>query len=103
MRTSEEPPVFVNSVEFSSMGMDVFMDLGVVPVESFNAALKLFREDPSKPAPVDFHVSFRFGMSVQSAMMMYQRLVQLIQTQTQLAKAADEATGEAALEKEQGS
>ena len=96
MRTSEEPPVFINSAEFSAMGMDVFMDLGVVPVESFNAALKLFREDPTKPAPIDFHVSFRFGMSIQTALMMYQRLTQLIQTQSQL----PQSVGEEALEKE---
>lgn len=79
MRSSEEPPVFINSAEFTMMGMDVFMDVGVVPAESLAAALKIFQESPGKPAPVDFHVSFRFGMSIQSAVMIHQRLSQLIQ------------------------
>lgn len=79
MRSSEEPPIFINSAEFTGMGMDVFMDLGVVPAESVNEAIKLYKEDPSKPVPVDFHISFRFGMSIQSAIVIHQRLSMLLQ------------------------
>jgi hypothetical protein len=79
MRTSEEPPVFINSAEFASAGMDVFMDVGVVPVESIVAAAKVYREHPDKPAPIEFHVSFRFGMSLQAAILIHQRLTQILQ------------------------
>jgi hypothetical protein len=79
MRTSEEPPVFINAAEFAAMGMDVFMDVGVTPVESVNAAIQLYKDHPNEPPPVDFHVSFRFGMSIQTAMLIHQRLTQLLQ------------------------
>lgn len=79
MRSSEEPLTFINSAEFAASGMDVFMDVGVVPVESVHAAAVQYKADPSKPAPVEFHVSYRFGMSLQSAIMIHQRLTLLIQ------------------------
>jgi len=72
------------------MGMDVFMDVGVVPAESLGAAVKFSNENPGVPAPVDFHVSFRFGMSVQSAIMIHQRLSQLIQQHAEMAARTNE-------------
>jgi len=80
MRSGEEPPIFINSAEFAGMGMDVFMDVGVVPVESVTAAAKIYQENPAKPGLIDFHVSYRFGMSIQAAMMIHQRLSQFIQS-----------------------
>ncbi len=77
--SGEEPPIFINSAEFVGMGMDVFMDVGVVPVESIAAATKTYQANPERPALVDFHVSFRFGMSIQTALMIHQRLTHLIQ------------------------
>jgi hypothetical protein len=79
MHTSDGPPTFINSVEFAAMGMEVFMDVGIVPVESVASAAKLYQENPTEAVPVDFHISFRFGMSFQAAIMMHQRLTQLVQ------------------------
>jgi hypothetical protein len=87
VRASEEPPVFINSAEFSGMGMDVFMDVGIVPVESISVATKTYQENPDKPPSVDFHVSFRFGMSVQSAILIHQRLSQFLQQSVSQASA----------------
>lgn len=75
----EKETVFINSAEFSGIGMEIFMDVGIVPVESMNQAIKSHNEDPKNIPSVDFHVSHRFGMSIQSAVLIHQRLTQLIQ------------------------
>jgi hypothetical protein len=80
------PRVFINSAEFSGAGMDVFMDVGVVPIESMGAAAEQFKRDPSAPAKIEFHISFRFGMSLQSAAMIHQRLTQFLQRASLMAE-----------------
>ena len=75
----EEPISFINAVEFSGNGMELFMDLGVITPESAVAAAQLFKANPNVPAPVDFHVSSRFALSIQGAMLIHQRLTLLLQ------------------------
>lgn len=70
-------PVFVNNVEFSGVGMDVFMDAGTVTPEALNEA---FQAKSGKGQPtVRFNVNFRCGMSLQTAVVMHQRLTAFIQ------------------------
>jgi hypothetical protein len=75
----EDPRFFVNAAEFSGNGMDIFMDLGVITPESAAEAAKLYKEHPGAPVPVDFAVSFRFGLTVQTAILLHQRLALLLQ------------------------
>ncbi len=92
-RSDEEPPhpVYINAVEFSAMGMDVLMDVGVVTPEAINAALQQKSTADVVPT-VDFLVNYRFGMSIQAAMMMHQRLTELLrQSQIQAAAAMEQA------------
>jgi hypothetical protein len=71
------------------MGMDVFMDAGVVSPESVTAALA---NAPAEGIPtVDLHVTVRFGMSLQTAMMMHQRLTDLLSHAQQQAAAMAQA------------
>lgn len=92
-RGNEEPPqpVYINAVEFSAMGMDVFMDVGVVTPEAINAVLQQKSAADVIPT-VNFLVNFRFGMSLQATMMMHQRLTELLrQSQIQAAAAMEQA------------
>lgn len=61
------------------MGMDVFMDVGIVSVETVSAAMQQQKDHPEESLQVDFSVSHRFGMSLASAMMIHQRLTQFIE------------------------
>ena len=78
-RDSNEPPrpQYVNNVDFISMGMDVFMDAGNVSPESLNDAFDV-KHGGGSPS-VKFNVDFRFGMSLQTAALMQQRLTALLQ------------------------
>ena len=87
---NQEPIVFVNAAEFSAAGMDVFMDLGVVPVDSVGAAIKASQEHPDVPPEMEFHVSHRFAMSFQGAVLIHQRLTQLLQQSNQQISALKE-------------
>lgn len=87
-------PEYVNAVEFSSTGMDVFMDVGVYSVEAANNAAIEFTKNPEEQPVVDVFVAHRFGMSMQTAMLMHQRLSLLIQSassalRTEQAKGAE--------------
>jgi hypothetical protein len=77
-RDSNEPPrpEYVNNVDFISMGMDVFMDAGNVSPESLNDAFDV-KHGGGSPS-VKFNVDFRFGMSLQTASTMHQRLTALL-------------------------
>ena len=92
--------MFINAAEFSAAGMDVFMDVGVVPVESVSAAMKAAQENPEVPPEIDFYICHRFGMSFQSATLIHQRLTQLLQQSVAQVKeplepgSASEAPGE---------
>src|SRR5665213_1916197 len=81
---SDDPPnpLFINAVEFTSMGMDVFMDTGVVRPESVAEAMG--KQPPDDPAVVNFNVHFRFGMSIQTALQMHQKLSDMIQRTSQM-------------------
>jgi hypothetical protein len=74
-----EPIVFVNAAEFSASGMEVYMDLGVIPVDAIAAALQAAKDNPGEPPIMDFHVSHRFGMSFHAAALIHQRLTLLLQ------------------------
>ena len=69
-------PKYVNNVEFIASGMDVFMDAGTVSPESIRGALEM-KASGKNPA-VKFHVDFRFGMSIQTALILHQRLEELL-------------------------
>jgi hypothetical protein len=76
-------PVYTNAVEFASMGMDVFMDVGVVSPESVAAALAI--KSGNQPT-VNVLVNFRFGMSLQTAVLMQRKLTEMLQgAQAQMA------------------
>lgn len=66
-------PIFLNNIEFGALAMDVYMDVGLVVPESVQMAIAN-RAAESDPAVVDFNVLFRFGLSVQTAAEMHQRL-----------------------------
>lgn len=86
-RGDDDPPypTYTNSVEFTAMGIDVFMDVGIAQPESIQAALQA-SQNPSQGAPiVNVNVLFRFGMTLQTAAQMHQRLTELLQaTQEQI-------------------
>jgi hypothetical protein len=80
--TPDDPPfpTYTNIVEFTGLGIDVFMDIGVVSPESVQSAM----DDKRQPAPpairtIDMNVLCRFGMTIQTAIMMHQKLTQLIE------------------------
>jgi hypothetical protein len=84
-------PEFTNAVEFSGMGMDVYMDVGVYSIESANNAASEVAKNPEGGQPtVEVYVAHRFGMSMQTAVLMHQRLTQFIQA-TQAALQAQAA------------
>jgi hypothetical protein len=90
--TSDGPPYpsYTNAVEFVSVGMDVFMDVGTAHPESIQAAINA-SQDPGRKEPtvVDVNVQYRFGMTLQTAVQMQQRLEQILKaTQDQLKAAA---------------
>ncbi len=91
-RTSSEapPPTYINNVEFIGAGMDIFMDAGIVSPESVKETLETDPGDGLRI--VKFNVDFRFGMSLQTAMVMHQRLSDLIQQATAQLAAADAQT-----------
>jgi hypothetical protein len=71
-------PLFINAIELTSVGMDVFVDVGVVPPESLLA----FQKNPPQEGDipfVDMFVTARYGMSVQTAIMLHQRLTVMLQ------------------------
>lgn len=78
-RSDEDGPVprFTNDIEFSTAGMDIFMDVGTVSPESIRDAWKAKSE--SKNPTVKFNVDFRFAMSLNTAFLMLQRLTELVQ------------------------
>jgi hypothetical protein len=80
-RGSEDAPSpeYANNVEFSSLGMDIFMDVGTVAPESVREAMESDRTPDRTPPTVRFFVDFRFGMSLQSAHMMHQKLTAVLQ------------------------
>jgi len=93
-RTEGDPPEvsYVNAVEFTALGMDIFMDVGIVSPETINKA----REQEqlySAPLIVDFQVNARFGMTLQTAIMIHQRLTDVLKLlRTQTAAAVAEAS-----------
>lgn len=81
-------PLYANAVEFSSMGVDVFMDVGIVSPEALQTAF----QSKSAVRTVDFEVLYRFGMSLQTAIQLHQRLSQLIEgTKNQLESLSPQA------------
>ena len=55
------------------------MDLGVITAEAAAAGAKIYAGTPGVPAPVDFLVTFRFGMTIQAAAVIHQRLSLMLQ------------------------
>lgn len=70
-------PAFVNNVEFTLVGTDLFMDTGIVSPEALRDTLKDLKTGGTPT--VRFNVDFRFGMSLQTARMMHQRLTTVLQ------------------------
>jgi hypothetical protein len=101
-RREGDPPIpeYVNNLEFTSMGMDIFMDAGVVPPESIVKAMAQKSTEEETMAHVDFFIKFRFGMSIQTAMQMHQKLTQMLQLATTQAVASMDITGQEELAKE---
>ena len=58
------------------MGMDIFMDVGTVSPESVNAAMQASKT--SGIPTVEFNVHHRFALTLQTAMLINQRLTELI-------------------------
>jgi hypothetical protein len=80
-RSGEDAPIptFINAVEFIGMGMDVIMDVGVVSPESIVKSKEKFAKEPnSTPLVVDLLVHSRFGMSLQTAIAIHQKLTQAL-------------------------
>jgi hypothetical protein len=77
LRGSDDPPQpqYTNNVDFTASGMDVFMDVGTVAPEAVRKAMTAGEKLPA----VRFNVDFRFGMSIQTAAVMLQRLAGLVQ------------------------
>jgi len=99
-RGNDEPlyPTYTNAVEFAGLGMDVFMDVGAVAPESVQGALDATRKPGSEGRPtVNVSVLYRFAMTIQTAMVMHQRLTQLIDD---TGKAQAEAAAKASQRKE---
>jgi hypothetical protein len=61
------------------MGMDIFMDVGAAQPESIQAAVLAIQNPDQGPALVNVNVQFRFGMTLQTAVQMHQRLTQMLQ------------------------
>jgi hypothetical protein len=82
-RTNEDgpAPLFVNNIEFAGVGMDVYMDVGTVSPESIRDAWT--GKSTGQQPTVKFNADFRFGMSLQTAALMLQRLVTLMQASSQ--------------------
>ena len=71
-------PTYTNAVEFTAMGMDIFMDVGTVAPEAIQEALA--KQTPETETPlVNLNVLYRFGMSVQTAIQLHEKLTELIQ------------------------
>lgn len=86
--------MFINAAEFSANGVEVYMDVGVVPVESVSAAMKAAKDNPGVPPQMDFHVSHRFGMTLSAAALISQRLMALLhQSATMFVEAQKNAEG----------
>jgi hypothetical protein len=92
-RNSDEAPSpnYVNNVEFAASGMDVFMDTGTVSPEAIRDALEIMKSSDKTPA-VKFIVDFRFGMSIQTAIVMHQRLSALLQAHSSAVMKTDTET-----------
>jgi hypothetical protein len=71
-------PVYTNAVEFTGMGVDIFMDVGVVSPESLQTAFEKNTAAPTPTPTVDFNVLYRFGMTLQTALQLHQRLSDII-------------------------
>lgn len=94
-RTTDDgpAPLFVNNIEFAGVGMDVHMDVGTVSPESIRDA---WADKSGQHPTVRFNVDFRFGMSIQTAALMLQRLTELVQAatlQTMAQKSSTSAEG----------
>lgn len=90
-RGGDDPPSpkYVNNVEFIASGMDVFMDAGTVSPESVKDAIEM--KSTGKNPTVNFIVDFRFGMSLQTAVLLHQRLTDLLKAHTGMMKESMEA------------
>jgi hypothetical protein len=89
-RSDKEPPypTYMNAIEFSGLGVDLFMDVGVVSPESIQAGMQAATSDPAAPVTIETLVLYRFAMTIQTAMQMHQRLTELIaNTRNQLESA----------------
>lgn len=75
------PPAYTNAVEFTGMGMDVIMDIGIVSPEAVQQSLEKAPKKSGMPT-VDFVVNARFGMSIQTAAIMHHRLGEFLQRAT---------------------
>lgn len=71
-------PIYINNVEFSGMGMDIFMDVGTVDPESVQAAVQASTTTPSEPPVVDFNIRNRFAMTLQTVVQMHAKLTDLV-------------------------
>jgi hypothetical protein len=78
-RGNDDPPypVYVNGVEFAGMGLDMFMDVGVVSPEAVGSAIQTESAKGEIPV-VPFLVNFRFVMSFQTAIAMQVKLTELL-------------------------
>jgi len=90
-------PVYTNAVEFTGMGIDIFMDVGTVSPESLQSALIASKSSSEVPPTVNFGVVYRFGMSLQTAIQLHQRLSEMIAATTSQLQAAE---GNLALKKQ---
>jgi hypothetical protein len=79
LSSSEGPPIFINAAEFAANGIEVYMDVGVVSVESVNRASQAFQMDPTVIPDIDLQVSHRFAFSMQAAALIHQRLTAMLQ------------------------
>ena len=76
-------PTYANAIDFTVVGMDVFMDVGAVEPESVQAAV-LEQQSPEHGTPsVNLNVLFRFGMTIQTALLMHQKLSEMIKATTE--------------------
>jgi len=73
-------PVYANNIEFAAMGVEVFMDVGTVDLESIHAAVQANANGESPESTVvDFNVQEPFAMTMQTAIQMHQKLTAMIQ------------------------
>jgi hypothetical protein len=91
-RGNDDPPypVYVNGIEFAGIGLDMFMDVGVVSPEAVGSAQKQSAAEGELPV-VPFLVNFRFAMSFQTAVIMQQKLTELLKQSTDQIKALMQA------------